>query len=195
MHAAQIAFIGPLLGSISRPPGGWLSDRIGGSKVTLYMFAAMIAAAGWLVLAGRLDDAAPGAPSGGIMTAYVIGFVALFILSGIGNGSVYKMIPSIFDAKAQSMDGLGPAEKTAWSRRMSGALIGIAGAIGALGGVGINVVLRASYLSAAKSATMAFWVFLAFYVLCAAITWFAYVRTPSKAPAIEPAAREAVVPV
>ena len=114
------------------------------------------------------------------MTAYVIGFVALFILSGVGNGSVYKMIPSIFEAKAQSMDGLSPVEKTAWSRRMSGALIGIAGAIGALGGVGINVVLRASYLSAAHSATMAYWVFLAFYVLCAAITWFAYVRTPSK---------------
>ena len=63
---------------------------------------------------------------------------------------------------------------------MAGALIGIAGAIGALGGVGINVVLRASYLSPANSATMAFWVFLGFYVLCAAITWFAYVRTPTK---------------
>jgi MFS transporter, NNP family, nitrate/nitrite transporter len=193
LHAAQIAFIGPLLGSISRPPGGWLSDRIGGSKVTLYTFAAMIAAAGWLVAAGRIDDTTPSAASGGIMAAYVVGFVALFILSGIGNGSVYKMIPSIFEAKAHSMDGLGAAEKADWSRRMSGALIGIAGAIGALGGVGINIVLRASYLSAAKSATMAFWVFLAFYMLCAAITWLAYVRRPVSAPAIEPAAREAVV--
>jgi len=59
---------------------------------------------------------------------------------------------------------------------MAGALIGIAGAIGALGGVGINVVLRASYAGAAKSATTAFWVFLGFYVLCAAVTWIAYVR-------------------
>jgi NNP family nitrate/nitrite transporter-like MFS transporter len=193
LHAAQIAFIGPLLGSISRPPGGWLSDRIGGSKVTLYTFAAMIAAAGWLVVAGEIDDATPGAASGGTMVAYVVGFVALFILSGIGNGSVYKMIPSIFDAKAQSRDGLSPSAKADWSRRMSGALIGIAGAIGALGGVGINVVLRASYLSAAKSATMAFWVFLAFYVLCAAITWFAYVRRPSKAPVTEPVAVDGAV--
>jgi MFS transporter, NNP family, nitrate/nitrite transporter len=192
LHAAQIAFLGPLLGSISRPPGGWLSDRIGGSKVTLYVFATMIAAAGWLVVAGRLDDAVPGAPSGGIMAAYVVGFVALFILSGIGNGSVYKMIPSIFDAKAQGMDELSATEKADWSRRMSGALIGVAGAIGALGGVGINVVLRASYLSAAHSATMAFWVFLGFYVLCAGITWFAYVRTPSNAPAAEPARVEGV---
>jgi MFS transporter, NNP family, nitrate/nitrite transporter len=180
LHAAQIAFIGPLLGSIARPAGGWLSDRIGGSRVTLYTFVAMIAAAGCLVVFGEMGDARHRALSGGILAAYVVGFVALFILSGIGNGSVYKMIPSIFDAKAQSMDGFSQAEKADWSRRMSGALIGIAGAIGALGGVGINVVLRASYLSPAKSATTAFWVFLGFYVLCAVITWFAYVRTPSR---------------
>ena len=105
------------------------------------------------------------------------------------------MIPSIFDAKAQSMDGFGPAEKADWSRRMSGALIGIAGAIGALGGVGINVVLRASYLSPAKSATTAFWVFLGFYVLCAVITWFAYVRTPHSTRGAKTAAvAEALAP-
>jgi MFS transporter, NNP family, nitrate/nitrite transporter len=183
LHAAQIAFIGPLLGSISRPVGGWLSDRIGGSRVTLYIFAAMIAAAGWLVAFGERADASHRVLSGGGLTAYVVGFVALFILSGIGNGSVYKMIPSIFDAKAQTNDDLGQAQKADWARRMSGALIGIAGAIGAFGGVGINVVLRASYLSPAKSATTAFWVFLAFYVMCAAITWFAYVRTPRRMPA------------
>ena len=40
LHAAQIAFLGPLLGSISRPFGGKLSDRIGGGKVTLYIFVA-----------------------------------------------------------------------------------------------------------------------------------------------------------
>ncbi|SON59260.1 Nitrate/nitrite transporter NarK [Mycobacterium simulans] len=195
LHAAQIAFIGPLLGSITRPVGGWLSDRIGGSRVTLYTFAAMIAAAGWLVVCGGVGDDRHGGPSGGILAAYVAGFVVLFILTGIGNGSVYKMIPSIFDAKAQSMEGLSQAEKADWSRRMSGALIGIAGAIGALGGVGINVVLRASYLSPAKSATMAFWVFLGFYVLCAVITWFAYVRTPSRAPARTTAAvAQAVAP-
>jgi NNP family nitrate/nitrite transporter-like MFS transporter len=178
LHAAQIAFLGPLLGSLSRPVGGWLSDRIGGGKITLYTFAAMIVSSGWLVGAGVIDDSTPGAPTGGTMTAYVVGFVMLFILSGIGNGSVYKMIPSIFEAKAHNLEGVW-ADAAAWSRKMSGALIGVAGAIGALGGVGINLVLRASYLSAAKSATMAFWVFLAFYVVCAVITWLFYVRRPS----------------
>jgi MFS transporter, NNP family, nitrate/nitrite transporter len=143
----------------------------------------MTAAAGWLVVFGEMGDATRRALSGGGLVAYVAGFVALFILSGVGNGSVYKIIPSIFDAKAQSVKDLGQAAKADWSRRMSGALIGIAGAIGALGGVGINVVLRASYLSPAKSATTAFGVFLGFYVVCAVITWFAYVRTPGRVAA------------
>lgn len=181
LHAAQIAFIGPVLGSLSRPLGGWLSDRIGGGRVTLYTFGAMIVAAGWLVAAGEIDDATAGPPSGATMAAVIAGFIALFILSGMGNGSTYKMIPSIFEAKSHGLHQLPASAQKAWSLRMSGALIGIAGAIGALGGVGVNVALRASYLSPAKSATMAFWVFLGFYVLCAAITWFAYVRTPKKA--------------
>ena len=62
---------------------------------------------------------------------------------------------------------------------MSGALIGFAGAVGALGGVFINVVLRASYVGEAKSATNAFWVFLGFYVICAIVTWFVFLRMQS----------------
>jgi len=89
------------------------------------------------------------------------------------------MIPSIFEAKAQSRDGWSRDEKAAWSRSMSGALIGFAGAIGALGGVFINIVLRASYVGEAKSATNAFWVFLAFYVICAIVTWFVFLRMQS----------------
>jgi NNP family nitrate/nitrite transporter-like MFS transporter len=179
LHAAQIAFLGPLLGSISRPFGGRLADRLGGGRITLYTFVAMIFGAGILVAAGVLDDATAGAPTGGQMAAYVTGFIALFILSGIGNGSTYKMIPSIFEAKAQSRDDWTREEKAAWSRSMSGALIGFAGAVGALGGVFINVVLRASYVSDAKSATNAFWVFLVFYVICAIVTWFVFLRMQS----------------
>ncbi len=176
LHAAQIAFIGPLLGSISRPFGGKISDRIGGGRVTLYTFVAMIFAAGILVAAGVIDDGMTGAATSGQMIAYVTGFILLFILSGIGNGSTYKMIPSIFEAKAQGRDDWSRDEKAAWSRSMSGALIGFAGAIGALGGVFINVVLRASYVSDAKSATNAFWVFLGFYVICAIVTWVVFLR-------------------
>jgi NNP family nitrate/nitrite transporter-like MFS transporter len=179
LHAAQISFIGPLLGSISRPFGGKLADRIGGGKITLYTFVAMIFGAGILVAVGMMDDAMKGAATGGQLTGYVVGFIALFVLSGIGNGSTYKMIPSIFEAKAQDHDDWSADEKAAWSRRMSGALIGFAGAVGALGGVFINVALRMSYTGAAKSATNAFWVFLAFYVVCAVVTWFVFLRMQS----------------
>ena len=101
LHAAQIAFIGPLLGSIARPLGGELADRIGGGKITLYTFVAMDGRLGILVAAGTVDDATAGAASGPVMAALVLGFIVLFVLSGLGNGSVYKMIPSIFEAKAK----------------------------------------------------------------------------------------------
>jgi MFS transporter, NNP family, nitrate/nitrite transporter len=179
LHAASISFIGPLLGSISRPFGGKLADRIGGGRITLYTFVAMIFAAGILVVTGMIDDGMTGAVTSGQMTGYVAGFIVLFVLSGIGNGSTYKMIPSIFEAKAADKDGWTPDEKATWSRSMSGALIGFAGAVGALGGVFINVALRVSYVGSAKSATNAFWVFLAFYVICAVVTWVVFLRMQS----------------
>jgi NNP family nitrate/nitrite transporter-like MFS transporter len=180
LHAAQIAFIGPLLGSLSRVYGGKLSDRIGGGRVTLWVFAGMILGAGILVGVSMLDDHTKGAATGAMMVGYVVGFIALFLLSGLGNGSTYKMIPSIFEARSRSMD-VPEADRVAWSRAMSGALIGFAGAVGALGGVGINMALRQSYLSS-HSATTAFWIFLTFYVVACAVTWAMYVRRPVSAP-------------
>lgn len=186
LHAAQISFLGPLLGSIARPYGGKLADRIGGGKITLYTFIAMMAAAGIMVLTGTVVDRTYGVANGIEMACYVIGFIALFVLSGIGNGSTYKMIPAIFEAKAENNDVWTREEKASWARRMSGALIGFAGAIGALGGVFINLVLRASYLSPAKSATNAFWVFLAFYVVCAVITWLVFLRVRAAGRSLVP---------
>jgi NNP family nitrate/nitrite transporter-like MFS transporter len=188
LQAAQIAFIGPLLGSLSRPFGGKLADKIGGGKITLYTFVAMTFATGILVAASTWDDSTPGAASGTVMVLFVVGFIALFLLSGLGNGSVYKMIPAIFAAKSAQLQGMTVDEQQHWSRKMSGALIGIAGAIGALGGVGINLVLRASYSGTAKSATTAFWVFLAFYIVCAIVTWAIYLRKTNPADADAPVA-------
>jgi MFS transporter, NNP family, nitrate/nitrite transporter len=175
LHAAQIAFLGPLLGSMSRVYGGKLADRIGGGRVTLAVFCSMILAAGILVSASTFGGH-PGRASAATMVGYVIGFVALFILSGIGNGSVYKMIPSIFEVRSQSLQ-VSETERRQWSRSMSGALIGLAGAIGALGGVGVNLALRQSYLHSG-TATAAFWAFVLFYVAASVLTWAIYVRRP-----------------
>jgi len=163
LHAAQIAFIGPLLGSIARVYGGKLADRVGGSRVTLGVFVAMIGAAGVLLV-------------GSSIAVQVVGFIALFVLSGMGNGSVYKIIPSVFEAKARALP-LDESGRAAYSRSMSGAVIGIAGAIGGLGGVGINMALRQSYLSTG-SATVAVIIFAAFYLVAATVTWRAYVGVP-----------------
>jgi NNP family nitrate/nitrite transporter-like MFS transporter len=176
LHSAQIAFIGPLLGSISRVYGGRLADRIGGGRITLVTFAGMILAASLLIAVSTIDDHRAGPAAATTMIGYVVGFVALFVLSGIGNGSVYKMIPSIFEARSRSLS-LSEHDRQQWSRAMSGALIGLAGAIGALGGVGINLSLRQSYLTSG-SATAAFWVFVFCYVGAATLTWFRYVRRP-----------------
>ena len=175
LHAAQIAFVGPLLGSVSRVWGGRLADRRGGAAVTLWTFVGMALAGVLVTASARADDVTTGAATGLQLTGLIGGFVLLFVLSGIGNGSVYKMIPALFEAKAASV--AGPAvERTAWSRSMSGALIGIAGAIGAVGGVLINLGLRASYQGAAKSATAAFVVFTLFYVGAAVLTKARYRR-------------------
>ncbi|ORB00186.1 MFS transporter [Mycolicibacter minnesotensis] len=176
LHAAQIAFLGPLLGSLSRIVGGRLADRLDGSRVTLAAFGGLFAASGLLVAVSTIDGNRSGPTSGAIMVGYVIGFVALFIVSGIGNGSVYKMIPSVFEARSHRL-GMRETDRRQWARAMSGALIGFAGAIGALGGVGINLALRQSYMTSG-SATAAFCIFLVGYVVAGALTWLRYVRRP-----------------
>ncbi|MBS1109057.1 MAG: Nitrite extrusion protein, partial [Anaeromyxobacteraceae bacterium] len=45
----KYAFLGPLVGALARPVGGWLSDKLGGARVTLWNFIAMAAAAGGVI--------------------------------------------------------------------------------------------------------------------------------------------------
>lgn len=104
-------------------------------------------------------------------------FIVLFVLSGLGNGSTFKMIPGIFQAKALAK-GLDGEEAAAYGRRLSGASMGIIGAVGALGGLGINLAFRQSFLTVG-SGTGAFVSFLAFYGLCFAVTWAVYLRRPA----------------
>jgi MFS transporter, NNP family, nitrate/nitrite transporter len=178
LHAAQIAFVGPLLGSLARIYGGRLGDRAGGGRVTLGVLAGMIVGAGLLVTISTLDDHHVEARSTS-MIGYVIGFMVLFLLSGMGNGAVFKLIRSVYESRSRSLD-VGEAERRRWSRARSGALIGICSAVGALGGVGINLALRESYLST-DTETSAYWLFLASYVFAAILTWVVYVRRPARA--------------
>src|SRR4051812_29489890 len=74
--AAYLTFLGPLVGSLVRPLGGRLADRLGGATVTLWNFAAMAVSA-TVVLLASLQDSLP---------LFVAGFIALFAFSGLGNG-------------------------------------------------------------------------------------------------------------
>jgi len=167
VKAAALTFLGPLLGSLIRPIGGALADRFKGSVVTFYNFIAMAVGALIVLGASQLNS----------LPLFLVGFVMLFTFSGIGNGSTYKMIPAIFHAKAQLEVGAGVALAEADRRaiRRSGALIGLAGAIGALGGVMVNLAFRQSFLTL-KNGDGAYIAFIAFYAVCCLVTWVVFMR-------------------
>jgi MFS transporter, NNP family, nitrate/nitrite transporter len=167
LAAASLTWLGPLLGSLIRPLGGSLADRFGGARITFWTFVAMAVGAGTVWTASQL----------GSLPLFVVGFVALFVLSGVGNGSTYKMIPAIFRTQAQLRVAAGGdgADADRHALRMSGALIGIAGAVGAFGGVLVNLAFRQSFLSTG-SGDGAYLAFIAFYVACLVVTWVVYLR-------------------
>ncbi len=167
LQAAYVTFIGPLLGSLIRPVGGWLADRYGGAKISLWNYVAMGVATSVLIFASVQKS----------LALFTTAFVILFVLTGLGNGSTFKMIPGIFQTKALAK-GLQGEEAAAYGRRLSGASMGLIGAVGALGGVGINLAFRQSFLSYG-SGTGAFVSFLAFYGVCFLVTWAVYLRRPA----------------
>jgi MFS transporter, NNP family, nitrate/nitrite transporter len=167
--AINIAFLGPLVGSLSRPFGGLLADKVGGSIVTFFNFLAMGAATIGVLYFVNVKD----------FTGFLTMFLILFVTAGIGNGSTYRMIPSIFreenlqKAKSAGEAGRLTALKTASIE--SAAALGFIGAIGACGGYLIPRSFGAS-IAATGSTQLAFEGFLAFYVICVAVTWWFYLR-------------------
>jgi NNP family nitrate/nitrite transporter-like MFS transporter len=164
---AYLTFLGPLVGSATRPVGGWLADRFGAARTTFWNFGLM-AVAGAVVLDASAQRS---------LVLFCAGFIALFALSGVGNGSTYKMIPAIFRAREQRKVAAGGDRAAAAldSRRMSGAVIGIAGAAGALGGAAVNLAFRQSF-SAYGTGVPAYIAFMAGYMICMAATWAVYLR-------------------
>jgi NNP family nitrate/nitrite transporter-like MFS transporter len=179
LEAAYVTFLGPLLGSLIRPVGGRLADRFGGARISLWNYVAMAAATAVLI----------GASMEKSLALFTGAFVVLFVLSGLGNGSTFKMIPGIFQNKALAK-GLQGEEAAAYGRRLSGASMGLIGAVGALGGVGINLAFRQSFLSYG-SGTGAFVAFLAFYAVCFVVTWAVYLRRTAPRVPVTTATSEA----
>jgi MFS transporter, NNP family, nitrate/nitrite transporter len=164
----SVAFLGPLVGSVSRPFGGRLADRIGGAKVTFWNFVAMGLAT--LGVIHFVDiKSFPG---------FLAMFLVLFITTGIGNGSTFRMIPSIFREEKLRTVG-SSAEARAAAIRTSGiesaAVLGFTSAIGACGGYLIPRSFGAS-IAATGGPHLALEIFLLFYASCIAMTWWFYRR-------------------
>ena len=81
-----------LIATAARPLGGWLSDRIGGEKVLLGVFAALA------ILAYGLSSAS--------MPVFTVAALALAFCLGLGNGSVFKLVPQKFPEQVGTVTGL-----------------------------------------------------------------------------------------
>jgi NNP family nitrate/nitrite transporter-like MFS transporter len=166
VDALAYAFLGPLVGALSRSLTGWVADKWGGGRVTMWVFVGMA-----LGVTGVLYFLNAGSWPG-----FFAMFLILFLVSGIGNASTFQMIPAIM---RKEMDRLMPAADGATRSRQgdkeSAAIIGFSSAVAAYGAFFIPKSYGTS-ISLTGGPQAALWLFLLFYVSCIAITWWLYTR-------------------
>ncbi len=125
VNALQFVFLGPLVGALSRAGTGWLSDRVGGGRVTFWVFAGMIASVGLVIVSLQALS----------FWGFFAGFMALFFFTGVGNSSTFQMIPVIMRKEVARLEPqLSPEDRRRQSDRESAAIIAFTSAIGAYGG-------------------------------------------------------------
>ena len=174
----KYAFIGPLVGALARPFGGWLSDKIqSGAKVTQWVFAGMmVAVAGVIVFL-------PTNGHGGNFWGFFACFVALFALTGIGNGSTFMQVPVIFLNQHQQFakQGLVSEEQARLNATKEGAaVVGFTAAFAAYGGFFIPKSYGTS-IELTGSVNGALIGFILFYALCLLLNWWFYARKGAEA--------------
>jgi len=188
----KIAFLGPLVGALSRALTGWVSDRWGGQHVTHWVFLALAAGVLGVLYSVGATGAAPSFP------LFFAAFLWLFFWTGVGNASTFQMIPAIVPAIVRAdMPRLMPradlATRLKASEMEAAAIVGFSSAIGAYGGFFIPMAFGDSLKATGGPAT-ALLIFFVFYLSCVAVNWAFYARrksllnTPSLTLAPEPAA-------
>jgi NNP family nitrate/nitrite transporter-like MFS transporter len=179
VDAFKFAFIGPLLAALVRPIGGWLSDRRGGARITFWSFVVMAVASVAAI------PFLPSATSDGSVVGFVLMFLILFIAAGVGNGSTFRMIPTIFRS-LREQQAVGQGEAALEQARRDGvteaaATLGFSSAVAAFGGFFIPIAYGASFdLSGSPQGALIF--FSLFYLSCLWITWQWYARKGAAAP-------------
>ncbi len=151
---AHYIWIGAAVGAFIRPVGGWLSDKVGGARVTQWDTWIMVAStilAGYLVkLAGQSETPEK------YFVPFVVTFVVLFATTGIGNGSTFRMIPIIF------------------SKEQAGPVLGWTSAIAAYGAYLIPKIFATQIK--AGTPEYALYGFAVYYMSCLAVNWWFYAR-------------------
>ena len=182
------AWLGPLVGAVVRPLGGWLADKVGGARVTVWNFLVMaLAVVGVLFFLpkGSGSFALPFGPAEGSFTGFFLMFLVLFFTTGIGNGSTFRMIPVIFLTQKlrelRTDDEASRAQAIKDGNTEGAAAVGFAGALGAYGGFFIPKSYGSS-IAATGGPEFALWMFAVFYVFCIIITWWYYSRKHAEMP-------------
>lgn len=154
------AWLGPLVGSLIRPVGGWLSDRLGGARVTHWDTVVMIGAA--LGVAYYVQAARGAEHPESFWWPFLVLFLLLFVTTGIGNGSTFRMIPIIFRPE------------------QAGPVLGWTSAVAAYGAFLIPRIFGTQIK--AGHAEYALYGFAAYYGSCLLVNWWFYARKDAETP-------------
>ena len=160
----KVAFLGPLVGALFRPVGGWLADKIGGARVTFWVYVVMAISVVAVMFFLKMGN----------FIGYFVGFMLLFITTGIGNGSTFRMIPVIFRTFHER---LGGADWQLNARKESAAVVGFTSAFAAYGGFFIPKMFGSGL-----GANGTFTALIVFYVICMVLTWWYYSRKGAEFP-------------
>ncbi|WP_435230000.1 antiporter [Pseudopelagicola sp. nBUS_20] len=152
--ALMFAWMGPFIGALIRPVGGMIADKLGGARVTQWISVVMVASA--LGVAYFLKQAYVSATPEDYFLPFMVLFLILFAMTGIGNGSTFRTIAVVFD------------------KEQAGPVLGWTAAVAAYGAFIIPKVFGEQIKSATPE--YALYGFAIFYTVCIAINWWFYLR-------------------
>jgi NNP family nitrate/nitrite transporter-like MFS transporter len=173
VNPLHFAFLGPLVGSLARSGSGGLADRLGGGRVTFWVFVALALGVMLLLFFLGLGDTRAG------FWGFFFTFMLLFAATGVGNASTFQMIPVIFRVDRErayaEREGspVSPAIIHREAERESAAVIGFTSAIAAYGAFFIPKSFGSS-IALSGGPEAALYGFLLFYILCIVVTWMEY---------------------
>ncbi len=172
----SFAFLGPMVGALSRAATGWVSDKYGGGRVTFWTFLGMIIAVGGVLYFLSIKQE-PGAFWG-----FFACFMVLFLLTGVGNASTFQMIPTIMRQEVDRlMPDLDPPTKLKNAERESAAIVAFTSAVAAYGAFFIPKSYGTS-IAMTGGPEAALWGFMIFYATCVGVVWYFYTRRSATVP-------------